>query len=326
MKNKNILIFCQSPKDLKYALAIYKKNRAVGNHCTMIVREVVGIFEFIKTLKLDLCNLIFMRTYSLKHPMGILKQRQESKLIIEECNGINFEQVHFFSNMFDTSTPYIIKHISSKEVCFYGSLNYPRHSISDITLKEIIRKVLILCFFSLHSGVVGANRSLLIRVSDIVTNKLISEDVNVDSAYMLKSKSTTQKQILFLDFNDENHGLMPNSNRYFDDFYHFFTRLGYHIVVKGHPRVGLSNFITNYDCSILEESVPSEFIDISNFQYIFSVCSASLISFPQEISFSLIGYFEVMNEEYYKDYLKGLGMCEQQFIANKQQMFQKFKV
>ena len=326
MSNKHILIFCQSPKDLKYILDIYEKNIEVGNRCSVIVREVTGVFQFIKTLNLDLVSLVFMNTFSMKAPTGIFKQLQEAKSIIRECNKFNYDDIYFFSNLFDVSTPYIIKRINSTNVYFYDHFKHEHCIVSHKRLVENIRAILIRCVFSLKTSVVDDTRLLRIDVDDFVTEKLSPEDVSVEARYMLKPQFSNIKSILFLDSNDYLDEMLPDADQYFDDFYKLFTSLGYNVVVKGHPRLGLSEYINNYDCDILEASIPSEFIDISNFEYIFSVCSASIVSFPNNISFSLIGYFEVINEGFYTTYLKSLGMADSQFISDKKEMARIFNL
>jgi hypothetical protein len=321
--NKHVLIFCQSPKDLKYTLDIYTKNIGVGNRCSIIVREVTGVFEFIKTLNLDLVLLTFMKTFSMKSPVGLLNQLQEAKTVVGECNKLKFDDVYFFSNLFDVSTPYIIKRISSQNVYFYDHFKHQHCVVKNVKIFEYIRAFVIRLIFSLKTSVVDDQRVLRIDFEDEITEKLASEDVVVDLKYMLKPISLKEKSVLFLDFNDK-LGNLPHADYYFGVFYQFFTSLGYSIAVKGHPRLGLSDYISDYNCSILDASIPSEFIDISGFKFIFSVCSASLVSFPKDVSFSLIGYFDVKNDTFYVDYLKRMGMTDRQFISSEKEMKSRF--
>ena len=324
--SEHILIFCQSSKDLKYTLEIYTKNIKKGKSCSIIVREVIGIFNFIKTLNLDLLNLVFMKTYSLKTPLGLIKQLHEAKYIIQKCNDVNYDQVYYFSNLFDVSTPYIINSISSKKVFICDHFKRESNAAKKLYFAEYIRKLLIRAVFSLKTNVVDEARYLFINNDKIVTDKIFCENVIVDPKYMLKPQITKAKNILFLDSNDQLHDDLPHAEKYFERFYLFFKSLGYHITVKGHPRRGLSKYINSYNCSILDFSIPSEFIETADFDYIFTVCSASIVSYPKEISFSLIGYFKVINEDMYSNYLKKLGMLDTQFVANEKELARIFVV
>lgn len=324
MFKKNILIFCQSPADLKYVLSIYKHHKSQGNKCTVVVREVLGIYKFVKSMSLDLDDLIFMNVYSLKTILGSFKQIYHARRIIRTLNEKKYDEVYLFSNLFDFVTPYIIRRIKREKVYYYDHFNRNHTNVVSNTFYEIIRWLILRVFFQANTRVVDDARLLYVYCDDIIDESITPGNVDVPPEFLINISNNDKKNILFFDSNDAVNPVILNAENNFLEFCSVVSSFGYEITVKGHPRLGVSKYILERNYTLLDESIPSEFINVSNFDLFFSVYSSSLASLPKNISFSLIGYFDVSSPGYYVNYLKGLGLVNEQFIETENDLSRVF--
>ncbi|MDA3779121.1 MAG: hypothetical protein PF487_02630, partial [Bacteroidales bacterium] len=101
---KEIIIFCQAPADIQYALTIYEKYKN-SSMISIFCINMEGMYKFISSLNLTLKELILIPypvEISIKNPVDIITERNRlKKLFKRHFLKISGYELYFFSNRYD---------------------------------------------------------------------------------------------------------------------------------------------------------------------------------------------------------------------------------
>ena len=101
---KEIVMFCGAPADVQYALSIYHKHKGKSD-ISFFVTNVEGVYRFLKSLNLELKELIYIpypAEFSIKNPLKVLQVKHcLSKIYGKHFEEISNARIYFFSHFYD---------------------------------------------------------------------------------------------------------------------------------------------------------------------------------------------------------------------------------
>ncbi len=287
------IIFCQAPADVPYVLDLY--NKLKGQKISIYVINVVGIHQFLTILNLDINELIFIgyNKVNFKNPYSVLKEKIRIILLKKKYfqNKSNLN-VYFFSRFEDWLTSSFIEYFANKKETIYYINHYDSSANTHAVLKDIkfTRKILGLIFNYLSGVKFIMNREFKFPEFPINKYNIIEQTPQLDRTiyfqfaqkFNFNVLNTNRKKILFF--------ISPSENDIFNDvnyeknvleILYIINQIGHEIILKGHPRSGLPNFITSkminkFDIRILESFIPGEFIEMSTFNLCIGIDSTIL--------------------------------------------------
>jgi len=308
---KEIIIFCQAPADIQYALTIYERNKK-KTEITIFCINVKGIYNFIRSLKLDLKELVFIPytnlSVSYKKPNEILKLKRRLNLLFK--NNFKYRsnyEVFFFSHFFDYITFFFVKKLSkNNSVNFINHYddaikkNYyrPKKTISKLIYTKFIFKFITgisFDFYKFNSSVILEFPFEKYKIEEIRNNVL---DMNVLKKYSYDVRSIDAKKILLLEGDYKIEHLFKDYEKDTKTLLQYLKNLNYKIYLKPHPRIGYSKFLDDYIDSIVNADVPAEFIDETKFKVIIGISSLALAYFANRNNVNVISLINIYQ---YKD-------------------------
>jgi hypothetical protein len=318
---KKILIFCQAPADIKYALTIYERYKN-DSDISIFTINVEGMYEFINNLNLDLASLVHIHypEYKIKNPISILKAKKYIRKKYKQF-FINRERYHiyYFSNHYDFLTFYFLRRLSDSSSIFFVnhyddlvSKNFkkPIFNIKD-SVKMLILNSLSGCFlkfYSFNNRIIPKFPYKKFKIKELKTD-ILDDEIYRKYAYNIKAVG---KKILYLEMDYGKVDLFDNYKKTTISFIEILREKGYKIYLKPHPRLGYSKFLDEYIYKIVNKDVPAEFIEIDNFDYVLGISSSAIAYFSkkqQSKVFSLLELYEYKSYEVKtraKEYLEEL--------------------
>ena len=308
---KEILIFCQAPADIQYALTIYdenKKSMDISIYCI----NVEGMFNFLESLKLNLKQLVFIPYdiyLSYKNPIKIFRARRKLISLYKryfESNSDN--DIYFFSHFFDFITFFMVAKLSKKnKVIFVNHYddaickNYKRPKLSIRYLKSYslykLNTGIDFKFYQFNKRFIPEFNLEKYKIEELKENIL---DKKVFKLFSYKIKNNNKKSILYLEMDYKKSNFIDNYEKVTIDVMKIIKSKGYYIYLKAHPRLGYSNFLNEYVDDFINQDIPAEFIDVQKFDYILGI-SSSAIAFFSKISnvkvFSLLELYQYNSED-----------------------------
>lgn len=320
---KNLVIICQAPADVQYAIDIYKKNIARG--ATIIVINVLNVFLFFNSLNLENTKIYFIpyKLLTYKNVISLIKERRRLRKLWNEYRTffVNSD-VYFFSVFEDWITAYLLdKAGENSNNSIYYCNHYDNSSIyirKKVSLGNWVR----LTFLKYLTGV-----SFRGNISEKFPEYCVPEncesiiphhDHNKEFCYKVKEGKNC---ILFLSAPD---GQLYTNDSYINTVLMVLDELrsaSYIIYIKAHPRVGIQNELTEIDANIIPEYIPSEFIDATSFTLCLGFESTSLASFAYDgvKTYSLLPLLQIMHKEQFnviKEYLHKMSKCKIAFVSD----------
>ncbi len=332
---KNIIIFCQSPSDIRHTLWLYEKNSKESRIYIYVV-NVHNNYKFLKSLGLENCVInFFPYEHNLRNPLGILKEKiYLIKAFKEHFKNIKVSDIYFFSHYFDYITFFFIKRLAQTNVIFFIDVfKVNREKVERLNIKDIL-KLLILYFITGISFIcTGEDEKKVVTFpyEHYGVKKIEPKiDMSFIKKYSYKLKTDKIKSILFF----ESNGVMEDC---YLDYRETLTQIlidllanNYCIFIKPHPKKGYSNFISNLHVNMVEGYIPAEFIDLSTVNFVMGIESVGIANIARVENipvFSIIDLFRFKNSDLklsFKDYLKANSAEKIRFIDSYELLLKLF--
>jgi len=317
---KEIIIFCQAPADVQYALSLYDTYQGEVTFRFFAI-NVEGMYKFLKGLELKNAHIEFIPypnfNISIKNPKSIIKARKYIKNNIARYfqNMTNCE-VYYSSNKYDWLTFAFIADLArSNKVIYYEHISkaIPYKKKGLLSAKQLVKlliyfyltRVIFHYEFVNDIGVISFNHDKF-GISEREIR--VSKKIYTKYAYNVKD-IPLQNSILFFESNDINDDGMPNYEETLRSIVNFFIQKGFALYIKPHPRLGYSKILDEYNVAILPAYIPGEFIAYSQFSAIVGILTVAIakIAHTSDITvYSLIELFTFKNmskKETYRKYL-----------------------
>ena len=292
LNRKNIVIFCQSPSDVKYLLSVYSEYK--GSQISIFVINVRSVFDFLVSLNLNVLELKFIKYkfVNFKNPFSIIREKiRINKLKTYYFKKYNNVNVFFFSRFEDWLTASFILYFESRsESIFYLNHYDDAISNSNIVVSNPRYSRIILGFILKYITGVNFLMTRVFRYPEFPVSyyKIIEQKPIVDPivfkqySVTFKFEKVFKKKVLF--FISPPDQLMYDIDYYNElsmDIINILINSGYKVFIKGHPRVGLPIFLqTAILCElgieVLPQGIPGEFIDFSYFDLCLGIDSTIL--------------------------------------------------
>jgi hypothetical protein len=325
LTGENLLIFCQSPSDVKYLLSIYNNYR--GYNLSIFVINVRSIYDFLVSLQLNVVELKFIEYnfVDFKNPISILREkiriRKLKSLYLNYYQNVN---VIFFSRFEDWLTSsFILYFLLRSEKVFYLNHYDDAISSSNVVSEEA----------RFSRRVLGLILKYVTGVNFLMTREFRYPEFPVSRYEIIELKPTVDPKIYtqysvnfeFQNFNTKKVLFFispPDVLMYNIDYYNnlswniinILINWNYKVYIKGHPRLGLPTFLQNlkldkWGIEVLPEGIPGDFIDFDHFEFCLGIDSTILpMTAEKQIVdvLCLINLFEYKEESIYneiKEYL-----------------------
>ncbi|OCH47766.1 polysialyltransferase family glycosyltransferase [Vibrio cyclitrophicus] len=302
-----IVIFCQSMKYISSTLDIYNYYRSKGCEIHIVIREVKIAFDFFtKEFEIPNENLTFLQTYDQKSILSILKARRSIVNCRREIKIDSFDESILFTNEFDYSSFGVLRGYKGK----IRILDYTFPKNKNLPHIKGMGKFLVEWFFYgvITNPFINERRYLLRKHYPIETN--IPKVMTKKMIYPFDCKS-----VLFIDSNDQSNGILSNVEKTLKDIIEIFEYRSIKIYVKGHPRLGLSPIFSQYShITILDDSLPIEFLDLSKASLILGFYSTCLTTVEHSRVYSLLKLNLDIDITHQYEYLISNGFSDSQFI------------
>ncbi len=317
---KEIVIFCQAPADVQYALSIYHENKGKAD-ISIFVTNVYGIYRFLKSLKLELKKLIFLPYYagsSIKKLLKLLQMKYRLSKIYEAHFGeIANARVYFFSHFSDWMAFSLIARLATKNDIYFID-HYDKDTIKGFvpgkgdfkdTIKLIVYQYITNTKLRWLRSVTGQKIEFLYYNYGIRRKEASRVDEKIYKLYSYTKGNLKSRSVLLFDGNHSSNDSIVNYDEIISRFADALTKKGFHIYVKPHPRLGYSKILDNCNVDVLPSYVPGEFIDGTEFLAIIGVETVATAKFARNNEssvYSIIDLFEFRDEEVkksFKEYL-----------------------
>ena len=313
---KEIIIFCQAPADIQYALSIYNKHKTCSVISIFCI-NVEGIYKFISSLNLNLRELIFIpytKSISKRDPLHILNERRRlNELFRKYFINITKHELYFFSHWYDwvlygllaklykNNKIYLIDH------CGFTSDKFLKvNNTIKLVINLLIYRFITGIYFNIYS--ISGSPILSLPIFKYNVEKLnIPQDINKIWIKYKFNIPINQKSILLFENGIADHDLISNYEQTITSIIHIFHQMNIKVFIKPHPRVGFTKNLRNY-AEILPSYIPGEFLPIEKFIGVFGICSTALGKLAKIYTkiYSIIDLFSYIKEsdkKYYKNYL-----------------------
>lgn len=283
-----VVVFCQAPADIKYALGLYERDGGRSFFYFYVV-TVEGMAQFLRSLSLEnaLVEFIPRPPYSptLRHIRKNLSVARWLRLQRDKYFAqFSHARVYYFTNDRDWITASFVAFLSRRNSVTYVP-HYPYVcSKTRTTLKE---RLVILVYQWLTGasmewrqieGADSLSKVLFFRHDRhrIETQAADRELSGVLAKYHYEPSVPAENAILFFDQSDEDDAILNYDDR-LREIIGTLVRSGLRIVVKPHPRIPCSApFQEETRLDILPAYVPGEFLPLHRFKAVIGIASAAL--------------------------------------------------
>jgi len=303
---KEIIIFCQAPADIQYALTIYERSKndsEVSFYCV----NVKGIYNFINKLNLNIKELVFIPydfELQIKNPASIITLRNKFDLLFQKYfKNIKNSKIYFFSHLYDYMTFSFINKLSGENNIYFinhyddaiiRTLDQPPKNIKTFIIKNIY-KLITGINFSFYASRTGMVVKYDFQKDDIIEIKNNILDHNVFSKYSFKVAGRAGKKVLFLEADYRNSNDFIEYKKTSTQIMQMLINKEYSIYLKPHPRLGYSMFLKDLVHFILDADIPAEFIDVECFDLIVGLSSISLANCANQGTVKTISLINLYN-------------------------------
>lgn len=317
---ERIIIFCQAPADIRYALELYENNKELSE-ITIYVINVHNVYLFLKSLDLYYVVIEFIPysgRFSMRNPISILLERIRLQLLWSNffSNIIN-SKVYFFSIYEDWLTAFFVKNLAYKNDVYY--LDYYDFSANIFdrrteSMNSHIKKVLyfLLTGVSFKFQVIEKLPEFDFTQYNIKQKKYILGNVDL-SKYMFNvhgSHSNNNKVFVFISPCEDSIFQKDSYDLIQFEILSLFKNKGWDIYVKGHPRLGVPANIDNLVDVEVPSFIPAEFLNLTDFSLICGGITSSLAAFSENYNtfsfLNLFNYIDISHKNSYKLFLDKL--------------------
>ena len=314
---KEIIIFCQAPADVQYALSIYNKQKNFSVISIFCI-NVEGIFKFLSSLNLNLRELIFIpysKAISKREPLHILNERSRlNKLFRKHFINTTKHELYFFSHWYDwVLYGLLAKLYKNNKIYLIDHYGYTsdKFSKANNTIKLVINLLIYKFITGIYFNTYSIDEGFPILSLPIFKYNIeklnIPQDINKTWIKYKFNIPIKQKSILLFENGIAEHVLISNYEQTITSIILVFHQMNIKVFIKPHPRVGFTKNLSNY-AEIIPSYIPGEFLPIEEFIGVFGISSAVLGKLAKTYTkiYSIIDLFSYIIEsdkDYYKNYL-----------------------
>ncbi|MGO4819415.1 hypothetical protein [Flavobacterium sp. W22_SRS_FP1] len=333
-KESKIIIFCQAPADIPYVLSLYEKYKE-EKLISVYVINVENVFKFIQGLNLNLSALVFIPYVlgTFKSVFQIIKERKRIKALKKQYFDLVINtDVYFFSRFEDWLTSSFVVGLEKRNSIYY--IDHYDNSANFFAEKSRSIKVEIYGWILNYLTGVSFKLDIVEKLPEFPINRyninredaVLNPDVFVKYSYFVNVPFESKDNVLF--FISECEETIFNSNFYNEKLKSIITdikTIGFKVVVKGHPRIGMPESIKLISDYEIPSYVPGEFIDIELFRFCLGLETNAICYFAKSNkipTYSLIRMFPSRNIDMIEilvNFLKNQSDNEIIFIDNEEQ-------
>lgn len=333
MDSNNIIIFCQAPADIPYVLKLYEQYKD-QSQISIFVINVEGMFRFLSDLKLDIEKLIFI-PYKLIDVRQIGRLNAERKRInyLWQTHFLNVidGKVYFFSRFEDWLTGAFI-HRFTKNIrikTFYldhyddQAMLFPEQKFITFKRKVYLFLLKFLTDVAFEGGINEKLPEFPVDKYPILKLSIeVDKEIFFKYSYDFKSLNTFSNLLFFVSPCEITMFKTTVYNEKIIELIGLFKTIGFKIIVKGHPRMGMPQEIREIADFEIPCYVPGEFINTRDFKMCVGIDTTAICYFAEKRimpTYSLIKLFPSINNELiniYIQYLLKQSKDEMLFIDN----------
>lgn len=306
MKNRFVLLFSQSPRDIEYILSIIDgyESKQVAFEVIATCKETFNFFSSVDFLDYDVC----VSGYYGKFKSRIGKVLYYYFFILCSLRSLNkryksyteLECVYFFSNSFDILTlGYYLENCNRFCFKFIDVFGMEQVVSSSTGLDVLVKKGLVNIFISKEISYSTLDVDEFFIEKEKLKGVNYSYSINKNAVLLKANKFRPEalqgKSVIFYDHFEGASDILKIKFQILDDIFQLLFKEGYSIYVKEHPRLGGNSLKYRYSrVNLIPMGIPAELIDRTNFSFEISFASAALGSTPScSTSISLIKLLEV---------------------------------
>ena len=307
---KDMVLFSQAAADIQYVLYLYAKYK--DSHKIKIVAvNVQNNYKFYQSLDLE-ATVEFVPVISQSHIVKFLLHSLRIRQIYRKIfSSMQNSEVYFFAKDYDYVTAFFIEKLTkNNNIYFYDIYHIDGKEVNSIgiSLKKILSRLLFginIRFFSMPP---------YIAYQYLYDRKIIKEiDLKIEGYLLSKYKYTinnnnNKENLLFFESNGEKDlGFL----QYKVDLKIILdiVCVKYNVYIKPHPRVGYSSTLDRYKVNFIPDFVPSELINVNDFNVVIGIDSTSIATVLHPNSYCLIEMFSFVDDDrkkYLKKYLENI--------------------
>lgn len=289
----NTIIILQAPNDLQYVLGYLKAPKKEVSKCKVIVIGFKEIHDFL--VEKGVSSILIPRLY-FKKPSILFKLFLLNIQLVKIKTDENTRTI-FFSDLHDLTTSIILKRLKGeKRICRIYKYEIKQRCIS---FKERMILKLVSLTFNIQLDYVSVNGTRFYRLrhdfKELEMHKPFNERIRIK---FNSEKNLDSKKILFIEGNGIQENYFLNYKNNLEKIISKLKVSDYEIYFKGHPRVGLSNFISASNQCTISDKLPIELYQLEDFEIIFGIESTAIgnVSKIHPYVYSLIKIFDLHSE------------------------------
>jgi hypothetical protein len=320
---KVVVMFSQSPSDIRYVLSIYEQYKNKFKVKIYII-GVRGNYIFLKNI-LPKVDIEYINTPTMKqiffNPFHLIRIRiLKRKICLENVDNI----VYFFSRYVDYYTAFLIDSLKKQNIVYYIDSVY---SFLDVNISYAKNINVITIFKSIYLFFIFFKKSVFINHSgrqiyyyqskSLINNKSISIDNSIYKEYSFRPKFIYSKKPKLIFF--ESGG----RTGYFSDYEKNLERVlsviskKFTVYIKPHPTHNYSKIADKFNILLIEKNTPSEFLNLTEFSVVLGIESASIALVNHDNKISVIDAFvfrDILIKDDFKRYLNDLSPTKIRYI------------
>jgi len=293
---KNIIIFSQAPRDLRYIIELVN-SLATKINLTIYVINLKTNYDYLNSINLN-ARIIYLKTSINRNIFDFIRNYFILLNIhYKYFKNINCYEVYYFSGVYDYVVPYIIERLKRKNTIYFIDIYKHIFNRKKICLKDRIKELFISLLLNVKFQYVyiGTNKIYRCLISDVSVKEIILNK----SKYICNFDNISINTILLFETDVKT---TPYYKNYEEDLKKIIEVLEkkFKIYIKPHPRLGYTKLLENYNVKILPQNIPGEFININNFLYILGMHSTILadIAINNSKVYSLLNLFSMEKQNY----------------------------
>jgi hypothetical protein len=296
---KNIILFSQAPADIQYVLYLYTKYKD-SHKIKIVVVNVKNSYKFYQSLDLE-ATVEFVplipKSQMVKFLLYSLRLR---KIYSKIFSFMKNAKVYFFAKNYDYVTAFFIERLTkNNDIYFHDIYHIDGKEVNSIgiSLKKILSKLFFgikVKFFSLHPNIAYQYQYDRKKVTEI---DLKIEDCLLSKyKYTIKDNKNNKENLLFFESNGEKDF---SFSQYKVDLKKILdiVCIKYNVYIKPHPRLGRSAILDAYKVKFIPDFIPSELINMNDFNIVLGINSASIATTSHPNSYCLIEMFSFVDDD-----------------------------
>ena len=283
-----VVVFCQAPADIKYALGLYERDGGRSFFHFYVV-TVEGMAHFLRSLKLEHARVEFLGSPPYSPTLRHIRDNLAVASWLRAQRHAHFAQfanarVYFFTNDRDWVTASFVAYLSRRNRVTHIS-HYP---YVCTRARANLKERLVMLVYQWLTGasmewrrIEGADSLSMVLFfrqdrHGIETQPADRELSEVLRKYEYAPAVPVENAILFFDQPDEDDAIQ-NCDERLREVIDMLVRFDLRIVIKPHPRVACSLPLReDARLDILPAYVPGEFLPLCRFKAVLGIASAAL--------------------------------------------------